>query len=170
MSLLRRIERGRSLAPVPTPPEEPGEVSETGTIHTLWAANTQTKLLATAITPDSRFIFAGGLDGTLLCFDITGRLLWYGKVRDGVNRIALAHASETLLVGTLGSGNQATLWHYDGRLLHTFNTEGYTSGVAITPDGGLIVVGSMDQHLYGFERDGTPRFKQSLDGGSDGGR
>ncbi len=165
MSLLRRIQRARPPAPVPTPPEEPGEAGETGTIHTLWIANTQTKLLTTAITPDNRFIFAGGLDGTLLCFDITGRLLWSGKVSGSANRIALANDAETLLVGTLGSGNQATLWHYDGRLLYTFNTDGNTNGVAITPDGALIVVGSMDQHLYGFERNGTLRFKQAVDGG-----
>ncbi len=151
MSLLRRVER-------PTPPEDDNPRStppQPGSpIRELWHHRATSKLLCSALTRDQRFLVAGSLAGEVLFFDLAGRLLWTGQVEGGVNRIALAEQAECFLTGTVGSGHHAQLWHFSGRLLHTFETDGSPWGIAITPDASLIAVGSLDTHLYLFDRDG----------------
>jgi outer membrane protein assembly factor BamB len=158
MSLLRRIERdfppddeAEDDSPRNRPPQPPQFESP---IQELWHYRAANKLLSAAMTSDNRFFVVGSLSGEVLFFDLAGRLLWTGQVEGGVNRIALAENAECFLTGTLGSGKSAHLWHYSGRLLHTFQTDGSPWGIAITPDAGLIAIGSLDEHLYLFDQNG----------------
>lgn len=144
MSLLRRInqreedlEEEESTSAEPAPGELTGE---------RWTHKFDSPVYATAISRDGRFVVAGSRDGDLLFFDITGRLFWQARVEGAVVRIALAEAAEAFAVGTLG-GNRAYLWHFSGQLLHTYDAEASTPGIAVTPDASRVAVGSQDRHL-----------------------
>jgi hypothetical protein len=166
MSLLRRVERGGQnppgRPPANRPPSRPRQPSSP--IRELWHHVADGKLFTVAMTRDNRFIIAGSQAGEVLFFDIAGRLLWRGQVAGVVHRVALAEDAECFLVGTISGGQGAYLWHYSGRLLQPFPVEGDTRGIAITPDASLIVTGSPDGHLHGFDRDGAARFDQSVEG------
>ncbi len=164
MSLLRRVERNREdlfdgleedpPAPPPTPPQGP--------LQELWHHTAAGKLFVTTITRDGRFIIAGSQAGEILFFDLAGRLLWKGQVEGAVNRLAVADDADCFVAGTIERGQNAYVWHFSGQLLHTLATEGATWGLGITPDASLIVVGSLDQHLYAFDRGGERLFRQPV--------
>lgn len=177
MSLLRRIRENQDAnlfgdSVPPTPPTPPAS----GPIRELWHHRAATPVYAVAMTRDNRFIIAGTRGGDVLFFDVAGRLLWHGHVEGSVYRIALAEDAHRFVVGTIDNpaerpgvpgtpGHNAYVWHFDGRLLHTFETSGATHGVDITPDGSLVAVGSQDRHLYVFDGDGAQIFKRKLVGG-----
>jgi outer membrane protein assembly factor BamB len=159
MSLLRRVERGGQGPPRDHPPSRPRQPPSP--MRELWHHVADGKLFAVTMTRDSRFVIAGSQAGEVLFFDIAGRLLWQSKVAGAVRRLALAEDAECFLVGTIGS-QRAYLWHYSGRLLHTFAIEGDTCGIGITPDASLIVISTQHKRLYGFDQDGAARFDQSV--------
>ena len=163
MSLMRRIERAGQNPPGGAPgnrsPSQPRQPPSP--IRELWHHVADGKLFTVTMTRDSRFIIAGSQAGEILFFDIAGRLLWRGKVPGAVRRLALAEDAECFLVGTIG-GQGAYLWHYSGRLLHTFAVEGDTWGIDITPDASRIAISTQHKRLYGFDRDGAARFDQAV--------
>ncbi|MBN1564239.1 MAG: PQQ-binding-like beta-propeller repeat protein, partial [Anaerolineae bacterium] len=129
----------------------------------LWQHLTTNKLYAVAMTRDKRFIIAGGQSGDVLFMDMAGRLLWTGRTAGVVNRIALAEDADSFITSTLQRGHKAYRWHYSGRLLHTYETEGSVWGIATTPDASLVVLGSEDKHLYAFDQHDELLFKRELD-------
>jgi outer membrane protein assembly factor BamB len=159
MSLLRRVERSGQGPPRDRPPSRPRQ--SPSPIRELWHHVAEGKLFTVTMTRDSRFIIAGSQAGEILFFDIAGRLLWQGKVAGAVRRLALAEDAECFLVGTIG-GQGAYLWHYSGRLLHTFAVEGDTWGIDITPDASLTVISTQHKRLYGFDRNGAAQFDQAV--------
>ncbi|MCD4684852.1 MAG: PQQ-binding-like beta-propeller repeat protein, partial [Anaerolineae bacterium] len=174
MSLLRRIRSNADDSPFgePAPPAPP----KPGPIRELWHHRATTSVYVVAMTRDNRFIIAGTRGGDVLFFDMAGRLLWHGRVEGSVYRIVLAEDADCFVVGTIDNaatrrgtpgtpGNNAYVWHFNGQLLHTFETAGATRGVDITPDGSCVAVGSLDKHLYVFDGEGEQVFKRELAGG-----
>ncbi len=146
MSLLRRIQERNANADSPFDDLPVGEQPETLDadlpIRQLWEHRANSPIFSAAMTRDNRFVIAGTEGGDVLFFDIAGRLLWHGRVAGGVRQIALAEDAQQFVVGTiLNEGKNAYLWHYNGRLLHTFEANGQTWAVAITPTYGTTTGG-----------------------------
>lgn len=172
MSLLRRIERDAGNAD-----DERGQRSRTGPpgtrrpsrnrtpspLQKQWQHRAHGRLFAVALSADKRFIVAGSQNGDVLLLDDAGRQLWAAKINGTVSRIALANEAESLVVSALHEDNLVHHWHYSGRLLRTYPVEGEIWGLAITPDASLVVIGTLDKHLYGFDQAGEQVFKQTLD-------
>lgn len=163
MTLLRRNLSSEDLDPGDDYHDEP-ELLQTGdTVPRVWQQPMSGPVLCTAITADGEFVIAGTQDGKVTFLDRTGRVLWEARARARVYRMAVAAEAQHFVTGTLdAAARQAALWHFGGRLLATLPTAGDSSGVAITADGTLIVVGSSDRHLYGYGPDGAQRFKRAV--------
>ena len=131
MSLLRRVERNREdpfrvlrkIRRHHRHPPTASAASRTVASHRRWQV-----IYVATITRDGRFIIAGSQAGEILFFDLAGRLLWNGQVEGAVNRLAVADDADCFVAGTIERGQNAYVWHFSGRLLHTLATEGATCG------------------------------------------
>lgn len=125
---------------------------------------------------------AGSMDGVARLYAADGTLLWSRSVAtegfDAVRRVAVASDGTYLAVGTVGGelaqpvgGERDAFmrrWRLDGSVAGTwqFGTlqQDDANGVAVTPDGVVVVAGRFgdEGYLRGYALDGTLRFAHAF--------
>jgi len=100
-----------------------------------------------ALSRDGRFIFGGGEDEHLYCFERSGDLLWRSSIEGIPTCIAVADGCERIIVGC--DSGKAYLWNYLGLPLYTFEASGIILGARITPSAhrmALYTASSLTHH------------------------
>src|SRR5260221_13024358 len=94
-------------------------------VRECWKYEVQAGIRCVGLSRDGQFIFAGGQDQRLYCFDRSGHLLWRSSVEGIPICLAIADGCERILVGcSNGTDSKAYLWNYQQQLLYTFETAG----------------------------------------------
>jgi HEAT repeat protein len=137
-------------------------------VKSVWSYQANDAMLCTAITSDGQYVAAGSKNGHLYFFARSNKLLWERQVDRDTFCLALAENRRYLLVGCASSSNariwKASLWSYEGDLIHTFEVDGAILSVGITPDADLIALSTLRQSLYLFAGDGNKLWQKRIDG------
>ena len=113
------------------------------------------KIFATALSPDGRWLAAGGLDAafeklgkhSLTIVDLSnGSIRRFGAFEDVIGRVAFSRDGRRLAVGLVKTSGLRVLDRATGEeLLADRDYQGGVHGLAFVPDGGLIASGSDGQ-------------------------
>lgn len=137
-------------------------------VRIVWTHKADEALSCAVLTSDGQHIVAGSQKGKVYFLNRAGKLLWQQKVEKEIFRLALAENRRCVLVGCAGSVStnvwRAYLFSYEGVLVRTFDVDGETLGVGITPNADLIALGTFHNSLYLFDGDGQQLWHQRLGG------
>jgi outer membrane protein assembly factor BamB len=90
----------------------------------------------------------------------SGELRWRAKVDGAALFLAIAEDGEYLVVG---SSSNVYIWSNTGHLLQEFVTSERISGLTITPEAGLIALGTLDNTLFLFTSSGKLLWKRRME-------
>ncbi len=107
-------------------------------------------VLAVAFAPDSRTIAAGCFDHSFRLYDVGGKAVQAGAVRDNHHKAvsALAFSGDGKTLASGGHDGQVRLWSVDGTACKEgpvlAGHEGFISSLAFGPKGNVLASGSLD--------------------------